>query len=82
MVDPDRVERITATLRDLHAQVYADPPLPYDEWELALYSYDEALVTAVDVFDLEIPPAWRDELGPEDRAAVEQALVDAGLAAW
>jgi hypothetical protein len=75
----DRIERITALLRDLHGRLSADPPLPFDEWELQLYAYDEALVTAADILDIEVPAAARDEMGPDDRADLEQALADTGL---
>ena len=75
----DRVERVTALLRELRGRLNADPPLPFDEWELLLYSYDEALVTAADIFDIDVPAAARDEMGPEDRADLEQALADAGV---
>jgi len=78
-MDDDRIERITALLRDLHGRLTADPPLPFDEWELQLYAYDEALVTAADIFDLEVSAVARDEMGPDDRAGLEQALADAGL---
>jgi hypothetical protein len=82
VVDGERVERVTALLRDLHARLEADPPLAADQWELALYGYDDALVTAADLFDIPVPAAARDEMGPEDRAALEQALADAGLDVW
>ncbi|MFN2608512.1 MAG: hypothetical protein ABR511_11585 [Acidimicrobiales bacterium] len=82
MADDDRVGRIAEVLRDFHRRLSADPPLPPDQWELALYSYDDALVTAADLLDLDVPAAARDEMGPEDRAALEQALADAGLDAW
>ncbi len=78
-MEDDRLARVTALLRDLHGRLTADPPLPFDEWELQLYAYDEALVTAADLFDIEVPIATRDEMGPEDRANLEQALADAGL---
>lgn len=80
--DDDRIERITARLRDYHEQLDADPPLPYDEWELVLYSYDDALVTAADLLDVHVPAAARDAMGPEDRAALERALTAAGLDVW
>jgi len=78
-MDDDRVRRVTDLLRDLHGRLTADPPLPFDEWELQLYAYDEALVTAADIFDIEVSAAARDEMGPDDRAHLEQALADAGL---
>jgi len=78
-VADDRVERVTTLLRELRGRLSAEPPLPFDEWELVLYSYDEALVTAADIFDIDVPAAARDEMGPDDRAELEQALTDAGL---
>jgi len=78
-MDDDRVERATSLLRELRARITAEPPLPFDEWELALYAYDEALVTAADIFDIEVSATARDEMGPDDRADLEQALADAGI---
>ncbi len=78
-MDDDRVERVTSLLRELRAKVTADPPLPFDQWELALYAYDEALVTAADIFDIDVPAAARDEMGPDDRTDLELALTDAGV---
>lgn len=75
----DRIERVTALLRDLRSRLDADPPLAFDEWELQLYAYDEALVTAADIFDIEVPISVRDEMSPDDRADLEAALADAGL---
>ena len=75
----DRIERVTALLRELRGRLNAEPPLPFDEWELLLYSYDEALVTAADIFDIDVPAAARDEMGPDDRAYLEEALTDAGV---
>jgi len=78
-MDDDRAQRITDLLRELHGRLAADPPLPFDEWELQLYAYDEALVTAADIFDIDVPAAARDEMGPDDRARLEQALTAAGV---
>ncbi len=78
-MDDERVERVAALLRELRGRLDAEPPLPFDERELALYAYDEALVTAADIFDLEVSATARDEMGPDDRADLEQALTDAGL---
>jgi hypothetical protein len=47
-----------------------------------LYAYDEALVTAADLLDVPVPPGARDEMGPAQRAAVEQGLADAGFDIW
>lgn len=49
---------------------------------MQLYIYDEALVTAADVLDVPVPPGARDEMGPAQRAAIEQGLADAGLDIW
>ncbi|HEX2193326.1 MAG TPA: hypothetical protein VHH09_09040 [Acidimicrobiales bacterium] len=78
-VDEDRLQRMTALLRELRGRLTQEPPLPSDQWELQLYAYDEALVTTADLLDVPVPQAARDEMGPDDRAAIEQALVDAGL---
>jgi hypothetical protein len=39
-------------------------------------------VTAADIVDVPVPPAARDEMGPAERSALEQALADAGLDIW
>ena len=78
-VDDDRLQRMTALLRELRGRLTQEPPLPSDQWELQLYAYDEALVTTADLLDVDVPQAARDEMGPDDRAAIEQALADVGL---
>ena len=70
---------MTNLLRELRERLTQEPALPYDQWELQLYAYDEALVTTADLLDVPVPQAARDEMGPSDRAAIEQALADAGL---
>lgn len=75
----EKVERLTALLRSLRQRlddVAADDP---EAWELDLYSYDEALVTAADLFDIEVPPGARDQMSPDDRQWLEESLADAGL---
>jgi hypothetical protein len=81
-VDDDRLERMTALLRELRERLTQEPGLPYDQWEVALYAYDEALVSTADLLDVDVPQAAREEMGPADRAVVEQALADAGLDIW
>jgi hypothetical protein len=81
-VDEDRLERMTTLLREIRGRLTQEPGLPTDEWELALYAYDEALVTTADLLDLPVPQAARDEMGPADRAAIEQGLADAGVDIW
>ena len=82
MVDDDRLERMTTLLREIRERLTQEPGLPYDEWEVALYAYDEALVTTADLLDVDVPQAAREEMGSADRAAIEQALADAGLDIW
>ena len=81
-MDDDRLERMTTLLREIRERLTQEPGLPYDQWELALYSYDEALVTTADLLDVDVPQSAREEMGPADRAAIEQALADAGLDIW
>jgi hypothetical protein len=81
-VDDDRLERMTTLLRDIRERLTQEPGLPYDEWEVALYAYDEALVTTADLLDVDVPQAAREEMGPADRAAIEAALADAGIDIW
>ncbi len=81
-MDDDRLERMTTLLREIRARLSQEPRLPTDEWELALYAYDEALVTTADLLDLPVPQAARDEMGPADRVAIEQGLADAGVDIW
>jgi hypothetical protein len=78
----DRRQRVTELLRDLRHRLTRDPELSYEQWEIQLYAYDEALVTAADIVDVPVPPAARDEMGPAERAALEEALADAGLDIW
>ena len=81
-MDDDRLERMANLLRELRERLSQEPGLPYDQWELALYAYDEALVTAADLLDVDVPQAAREEMGPADRAVIEQNLADAGLDIW
>jgi hypothetical protein len=81
-VDDDRLERMTALLREIRRRLSQEPALPYDQWELQLYAYDEALVTTADLLDVPVPLAAREEMGPAERAAIEQGLADAGLDIW
>ena len=81
-MDDDRLERMTTLLREIRERLTQEPGLPYDQWEVALYAYDEALVTTADLLDVPVPQAAREEMGPADRAAIEQGLADAGLDIW
>jgi hypothetical protein len=81
-VDDDRLERMATLLREIRERLTQEPGLPFDQWEVQLYAYDEALVATADLLDVPVPQAARDEMGPADRAAIEQALADAGLDIW
>ncbi len=70
---------MTTLLRELRERLTQEPALPYDQWELELYAYDEALVTTADLLDVPVSQEAREEMGPAERAAIEQALADAGV---
>jgi len=75
----EKVERVTTLLRTLRQRLDDGAGDDAEAWELDLYSYDEALVTAADLFDIEVAPTARDEMGPDDRQWIEESLADAGL---
>jgi hypothetical protein len=54
-------------------------PEDADVWELDLYSYDESLIVAADLLDVEIPKGARDEMSAEQRTVIEERLAGAGL---
>jgi hypothetical protein len=74
----DKRERLTERLRDLRRRL-DQPPTDPDVWELDLYSYDESLVVAADLLDVEIPKGARDEMSAEQRKVIEERLAAAGL---
>ena len=74
----DKRERLTERLRDLRRRL-DQPPTDPDVWELDLYSYDESLVVAADLLDVEIPKGARDEMSAEQRQVIEERLAAAGL---
>ncbi len=79
MIEPgDKRERLTERLRDLRRRL-DQPPTDPDVWELDLYSYDESLIVAADLLDVEIPKGARDEMSAEQRQVVEERLAAAGL---
>lgn len=53
----------------------ADP----DGWELDLYSYDESLIVAADLLDVDVPKGARAEMSGEQRQVLEDRLAAAGL---
>lgn len=79
MIEPgDKRERLTERLRDLRRRLDR-PPTDPDVWELDLYSYDESLIVAADLLDVEIPKGARDEMSAEQRQVIEERLAAAGL---
>ena len=65
-------------MRDLRRRLDA-PPQDDDAWELDLYSYDESLIVAADLLDVEVPKGARDEMSAEQRQVLEARLATAGL---
>jgi len=79
LIEPgDKRERLTERLRDLRRRL-DQPPTDPDVWELDLYSYDESLIVAADLLDVEIPKGARDEMSAEQRRVIEERLAAAGL---
>lgn len=74
----DKRDRLTERLRDLRRRLDR-PPVDPDVWELDLYSYDESLVVAADLLDVDVPKGARDEMSAEQRALIEAGLAAAGL---
>ena len=70
--------RLTERLQDLRRRL-DQPPADPDVWELDLYSYDESLIVAADLLDVEVPKGARDEMSAEQRQVVEDRLKAAGL---
>jgi hypothetical protein len=77
-VTDDKRERLTERLRDLRRRL-DQPPTDPDVWELDLYSYDESLVVAADLLDVEVPKGARGEMSAEQRRVIEERLAAAGL---
>jgi hypothetical protein len=76
--DNDKRERLTERLRDLRRRLDA-PPDDQDVYELDLYSYDESLIVAADLLDVEVPKGARDEMSAEQRSVLEERLAAAGI---
>ncbi len=76
--DDDKLGRLAERLRTLRRRLAGDPA-DVDAWELDLYSYDETLVVTADLLDVPVPAGAREEMGPEARTALEQALAAAGV---
>ncbi|MGI8810396.1 MAG: hypothetical protein ACR2KK_21605 [Acidimicrobiales bacterium] len=50
-----------------------------DLFELDLYSYDESLIVAADLLDVEVPKGARGEMSAEQRAVLEDRVAAAGI---
>ncbi len=80
-MDPDAAEkrdRLAERLRDLRRRLDA-PSDDQDVFELDLYSYDESLIVAADLLDVEVPKGARGEMSAEQRAVLEERLAEAGM---
>lgn len=81
----DRIGRLEALLREVrrrleHYQGLAAPTAAERAaWDADLYTYDDALVSVADLLDVDVSPAARDDMTPEDRAETEEAVTAAGL---
>jgi hypothetical protein len=74
----DKRERLLERLRELRRRL----DLPQDDvdvFELDLYSYDESLITAADLLDVEVPKGARDEMSAEQRQVLEERMAAAGM---
>jgi hypothetical protein len=74
----DKRDRLAERLQSLRRRLDA-PPDDQDLFELDLYSYDESLVVAADLLDVEVPKGARDEMSAEQRQVLEERLKDAGM---
>ncbi len=74
----DKRERLRERLRDLRRRLDA-PDADPDVWELDLYSYDDSLIVAADLLDVEVPKGARGEMSTEHRQILEERLAAAGL---
>ncbi len=74
----DKRDRLAERLLDLRRRLDA-PSDDQDLFELDLYSYDESLIVAADLLDVEVPKGARGEMSAEQRAVLEQRLAAAGI---
>lgn len=74
----EKRERLVERLRDLRRRLDA-PQDDVDVFELDLYSYDESLVTAADLLDVDVPKGARDEMSAEQRTVLEERLAAGGI---
>lgn len=80
-----RTERLGVLLRDVRRRleryqgVTAPSAATRAAWDADLYTYDDALISVADLLDVDVPPAARDDLTPDDRGHIEEAVTVAGL---
>ena len=74
----DKRERLAGRLRDLRRRLDA-PAEDQDVFELDLYSYDESLIVAADLLDVDVPKGARHEMSAEQREVLEGRLAAAGI---
>jgi hypothetical protein len=74
----DKRDRLADRLRDLRRRLDA-PAEDQDLFELDLYSYDESLIVAADLLDVEVPKGARGEMTAEHRAVLEERLAAGGI---
>lgn len=76
----DKRDRLAERLRSLRRRLDGPPDeTNADAWELDLYSYDESLIVAADLLDVDVPKGARDEMSAEQRQLLEDGLAGAGL---
>ena len=74
----DKRDRLAERLQDLRLRLDA-PSDDQDLFELDLYSYDESLIVAADLLDVEVPKGARGEMSAEHRAQLEARLAASGI---
>ena len=74
----DKRDRLAERLQDLRRRLDV-PSDDQDVFELDLYSYDESLIVAADLLDVEVPKGARAEMSAEHRAQLEDRLAAAGI---
>lgn len=80
-VDPgadEKRDRLAERLQTLRRRLDT-PSDNQDVFELDLYSYDESLIVAADLLDVEVPKGARGEMSAEQRAVLEERLAAAGM---
>ena len=74
----EKRDRLAERLQDLRRRLDA-PADDQDRFELDLYSYDESLIVAADLLDVEVPKGAWGEMSVEQRDVLEHRLAAAGI---